>query len=166
MTLRLTIGIDPGITGAICVLADGEIADVMDMPTLDVRGRDRVCARVFENIIASCYFAYPGADVHVVTEIPFARPGESSMAAQRTGLNYGILLGVIQAKQTAYTEITPQRWKKHFNLIGRDKNESRVLCLRQWGEQVGMYLDKKKHHGRADAILIARYGYETEIWSD
>ena len=30
----LIIGIDPGITGAICFFEDGEIKDVIDMPTM------------------------------------------------------------------------------------------------------------------------------------
>lgn len=166
MTLRLTIGIDPGITGAICVLADGVINDVFDMPVEDVRTKQRVGGKILGAMVSGLFMTYRGADIHVITEIPFARPGESPMGGQRSGINYGILLGVLQGRGVRFTEITPQRWKKHFNLIGRDKNESRVLCLRNWGEQVGMYLDKKKHHGRADAILIARYGYETEIWAE
>ena len=30
----LIIGIDPGINGAICFIEDGEIKDVIDMPTM------------------------------------------------------------------------------------------------------------------------------------
>ena len=30
----LVIGIDPGITGAICFFEDGELKDVIDMPTM------------------------------------------------------------------------------------------------------------------------------------
>ena len=30
----LIIGIDPGITGAICFFEDGELKDVIDMPTM------------------------------------------------------------------------------------------------------------------------------------
>ena len=30
----LIVGIDPGITGAICFFEDGELKDVIDMPTM------------------------------------------------------------------------------------------------------------------------------------
>ena len=34
LNFMLIIGIDPGITGAICFFEDGEIKDVIDMPTM------------------------------------------------------------------------------------------------------------------------------------
>ena len=37
----LIIGIDPGIKGAICILKDGEILDVFDMPTMSIGKKNK-----------------------------------------------------------------------------------------------------------------------------
>ena len=37
----LIIGIDPGIKGAICILKDGKILDVFDMPTMPVGKKNK-----------------------------------------------------------------------------------------------------------------------------
>ncbi|WP_315386589.1 hypothetical protein [uncultured Stenotrophomonas sp.] len=45
MTMRLTFGVDPGLTGAITTLIDGEPGPYLDMPTMDVGEGNEVDAR-------------------------------------------------------------------------------------------------------------------------
>ena len=47
MTLRLTFGIDPGLTGAVATLIDGEPGPMLDMPTTRVDGKPEVWKRHF-----------------------------------------------------------------------------------------------------------------------
>ena len=50
----LIIGIDPGITGAICFFEDGELKDVIDMPTMASGNKNklnRICKNILNIII-------------------------------------------------------------------------------------------------------------------
>ena len=58
--------------------------------------------------------------------------------------------------------VTPQAWKKHFGLIGTDKDEARSLALCLF-PHMSNYLGKKKHSGRADAALIGQFAIECLI---
>ena len=44
MSLRVTFGIDPGLGGALAVLADGELQTILDMPTMPVGNYNEVDA--------------------------------------------------------------------------------------------------------------------------
>ena len=50
------------------------------------------------------------------------------------------------------TLVRPQVWKKHHGLIGTEKKASLELARRIWPDA---QLRLAKHHGRADALLIA-----------
>ena len=56
--------------------------------------------------------------------------------------------------------VTPQKWKRHFRLIGSDKEASRTMALRLF-PACAEHFQRKKDHGRAEAALLARYGAET-----
>jgi crossover junction endodeoxyribonuclease RuvC len=53
--------------------------------------------------------------------------------------------------------VTPGVWKRHAGLIGKEKDASRELAARLYPQAT---LNLKKHHGRADALLLARYGWD------
>src|SRR5262249_34906262 len=74
------------------------------------------------------------------------------------GVAYGALRTVVALCNIPYRLITPGKWKAHFHLDA-DKENSRVLAIQLW-PGCG-YFALKKHHGRAEAALIARYGAET-----
>lgn len=57
----------------------------------------------------------------------------------------------------AVTSRAPTSWKRHFRL-GSDEDASRALARRLW-PACGV-LERKKDHGRAEALLMARYGLE------
>ena len=70
----------------------------------------------------------------------------------------GILKGVIAALEIPYTLVTPQKWKKHFGL-SKEKDHSRLLATRLYPNMADKFI-RKKDDGRAEAILIAKYGSE------
>lgn len=49
--------------------------------------------------------------------------------------------------------VSPMKWKGYYSL-GREKDQSRELAQRLWPDAP---LNLKKHHGRAEALMIARY---------
>lgn len=53
--------------------------------------------------------------------------------------------------------VTAAKWKKHYGLIGSDKERSRKKAIELFPDQVNT-LQLKKHHAKAEAMLIAAYG--------
>jgi hypothetical protein len=53
--------------------------------------------------------------------------------------------------------IRPQAWKAHHSLLKAEKDESLALARTKWPKAP---LSLKKHHGRAEALLIADYARE------
>ena len=61
--------------------------------------------------------------------------------------------------QVPYTLVAPQSWKARFGLRGPDKDQDRLCALRTV-PSAAHYLERKKDHNRADALLIAVFGIE------
>jgi len=74
MARSLTFGIDPGLTGSIFTLIDGEPGPVLDMPTMDVGQGSEVDARAVAIFIREQRAAHPGAHVSAAMERIHARP--------------------------------------------------------------------------------------------
>lgn len=161
MASRLIFGIDPGISGAIAVLADGEAGPIIDMPLL---GDDReVDARKVALFIRAARDLHPGATVSAVIERVRAMPpkdGERRAGAQSSfnfGDHYGKAKAVLELLGIPYSRAEPASWKRQFGLTGQPKDASRVLAIQRF-PTVAAELKRKKDNGRADALLIALYG--------
>jgi hypothetical protein len=147
---RPLLGIDPGITGGIAALyPDGRI-EAYDIPTVDgAVDVDALVRRVREH-----------APRLAVIEKAQAMPKQGVVSVFRYGCAYGALCAVTALCEIPTRLVSSRRWKNHFGLDA-DKEKSRALAIQLW-PGCG-YFALKKHHGRAEAALIARYGAET--WS-
>lgn len=153
----IQIGIDPGQTGAIAICDDGVIVDVHDMPVM-------ARAHGSGQEVNTVELAEMLAEVKRFAEVPIcakieavsAMPGQGGSSMFRFGESFGAVKGVVSALGIPYQLITPQRWKKHYGLIGKEKDASRTLAITRFTE-IGKKLSRKKDHGRADAVLIAAY---------
>jgi hypothetical protein len=160
--LRITFGVDPGISGAIAVLADGEPASFIDMPNHPrlPKGNEidafSLCAQ-----LRGVLQAYRGAFFSAAMERISTRPTDSRINNQSIGEGYGILKGVFASLGVRWCEVRPQQWKKHCGLIGTDKDQACVLVRHRFPRVAG-YVNRKKDNGRADACLIGRWAWETE----
>ena len=56
--------------------------------------------------------------------------------------------------------VKPAKWKKHFNLLNSEKDDSRTKVIETY-PYISSELSKKKDANKADAILIAKYYFET-----
>lgn len=159
--MRLTIGIDPGLTGAIAVLGDGEYRDVIDMPTVGrgKAGRQSVNTAELASYLRALVCGAGGADVCAVIEDVAARPGQGVTSMFRFGHACGAVDGVLGALRVRVARVSPARWKRHHGLLGAEKDASR-------GAAIDLYpsapLSRKRDHGRADALLLARWGWQVE----
>ena len=71
--------------------------------------------------------------------------------------NGGIARGTIAAMQIPMVLVTPGKWKKFYSLSA-DKEQARARAIQYWPASDNFRL--KKHHGRAEAALLAKYGAE------
>jgi len=148
-----TIGIDPGISGAIAWIRYGKVLKVEDMPTIPKStGKGlQVDAHGLSSLLSG------NGSCAVIIESVSAMPGQGVTSMFSFGKSAGIIEGILAAYEIPYSFVRPQAWKKKFGLSGKDKDASRGLCLREHPE-VADRLTRKKDNGRADAILIAKYG--------
>ena len=99
---RMILGIDPGLDGALVLLAkDGEaISLVRDMPTTTGgQGKRAVNGPLLADAIREAITASEdaGERLEAVVEAVGARPGQGVTSMFSFGLGYGTLLGVLAA---------------------------------------------------------------------
>lgn len=162
MTLRLTIGCDPGQSGALALLADGEPAGFIDMPTMPRKaGGFEVNGASLAAQIRCALMKHPGANILAVVEQVGSMPGQGLASTFRFGQSDGILRGVIATLGIGYITVAPVKWKNHYGLKGQEKDAARALAIRRF-PAIAEELARKKDCGRADALLIALWGHSTE----
>jgi crossover junction endodeoxyribonuclease RuvC len=162
MTLRLTLGIDPGQTGAIAVIADGKPVALLDMPTVDRKaGGQMIDAKALAAKMRGVLMQHSGAYAYAVFEQVSAGPGQGVSSMFRFGQSDGIVRGVIGSLGIDSIEVHPQVWKRHVMLSGKDKDAARLLAIKLFPAVAGQ-LARKKDCGRADALLIAYWAEVTE----
>lgn len=165
MASRLTFGIDPGLTGAVATLIDGEPGPVLDMPTVEVDGWGEVDARAVVVFIRELRAAHPDAYVSACIEKVGARPGDGGTSAFRFGQTTGKLQAIFEVLGIPTTRAIPAVWKRPFGLLKKDKEASRQLARARFPAAQG-FLTLKKHKDRAEALLIALWHENTQLGSD
>ena len=160
----LIIGIDPGISGAICFMEKGRIIDVIDMPSMadGKKNKKQVNGSQVFNEISRYTMNKSIEDIKVIIEHVSAMPGQGVTSMFNFGQSFGILKGVCSAMNLSMHFVRPVKWKKHFNLINSSKDASRTKAIEIF-PYFSVNLSKKKDANKADAILIASYFEETFI---
>ncbi len=158
----LIIGIDPGISGSICFFHNGEIIDVIEMPTMadGKKNKKQVNGSQIYNEISNRIKEIDKKQIKVVIEHVSAMPGQGVTSMFNFGQSFGILKGICSAMQLSTYFVRPAKWKKYFNLINSEKDASRTKAIEIF-PYFSRNLAKKKDNNKADAILIASFYYET-----
>ena len=149
--MTLTIGIDPGLSGALAILAsDGSVELLLDLPIV----RDRSLAWVDGNALQSMILgALQGRTAVALVERVSAMPGQGIASSFQFGVGFGSLLGVLQALHIRIEFVTAAVWKRSYGL-SKDKHAS-LHKARLLFPSAELHL--AKHDGRAEALLIAHY---------
>ena len=158
----LVIGIDPGISGSICFFQDGEIKDVVEMPTMieGKKNKKQVNGSQIFNEISEKIKNIDKKNIKVVIEHVTAMPGQGVTSMFNFGQSFGILKGICSAMQLSVYFVRPAKWKKYFNLINSEKDASRTRAIEIF-PYYSSNLSRKKDSNKADAILIASFFFET-----
>ena len=155
----LIIGVDPGLTGAAGFLRDGAYLAVEDMPVV-LKGSGSVKHEVNPQGLKALIRAklLAGEAVVCALERVNAMPGQGVSSVFSLGDSFGCARSVLATAAFELTYTHPATWKKHFKLTS-DKELSRALATRMFPAAP---LHLKKHDGRAEALLLARWLWETK----
>ena len=154
----VTIGIDPGLSGAIAFLPRDWPPFVEDMPTMGHSKTGFVKRAVDCRTLARMLEPYSmTGSARVFLERVNAFPGQGVGSMFSLGMSFWGAFGVCAALALEIHLVEAKDWKGHFRL-NKDKELARALAIRYYPD---IKLSAKKHHGRAEALLIARYGKET-----
>jgi hypothetical protein len=138
------IGIDPGLSGSICILENGipRFQEITDLTRL-------LCIMSMQ-------------EKSIAIEKQNLRPNQSGMGLMMK--NYGRLLGMMEVYGITPTEVLPRTWYKHFGIrAGMAYAERKKFTA---GVMEGLYPDQKDLwygprggliDGRTDALAIASW---------
>lgn len=148
------IGVDPGASGAIALVVDGFLHQVVDMPTVTVTRNAAQKRQVSPAGVADIIRSMK-PDSAIVEKVG-AMPGQGVSSMFSFGRSVGIIEGALAALQVPATFITPPAWQKAIGSAkGKDGSRQRVMELFPRDSHL---FARVKDDGRADAVLIALAG--------
>ena len=153
MKYKSILGCDPGLSGAIAVYFPDHpnVIAIHDMP-IDGKSVDGYeLAKIIRQYNPEVAFI---ENVHSFS-------GQGVASTFNFGCSFGIARGVVAACGIPTILVSPQRWKKALEL-SKDKNESLELARMFWPDSDKF--KRKKDNGRAEAALIAMYGYKSQFY--
>lgn len=140
------LGIDPGLSGAWALLFPDNSVTAGDLPTV----AGEIDVPTLAKLLRAADIAF------AVVEDVHAMPGQGVSSTFKFGRAHGAVLGCLLTLEIPVHPVPPTRWKKHLRLSA-DKEASRALALRTW--PASDCFGRKKDHGRAEAALLALWGF-------
>jgi crossover junction endodeoxyribonuclease RuvC len=153
------VGIDGGMSGALAFYVPDAYLRVYSVPHIDrkVRGKSRsdVNPTALRALLA---VELAGADALGFVETGVGDRRQSAPAAYTYGFTNGAVWMALCERMEEVNMVHASVWKRHYGLIGKDKEASRNKALKLFP---GLHqFDKKSDHNKAEAALIALYGYQ------
>lgn len=150
------LGIDPGVTGALAFFfpAVPNRVSVEDMPVSDKAVDPAALSRIVERYLPT--FA--------LVEHVHAMPKNGSLASFSLGRSYGVALAILAVWEIPTRIVSPREWKAPYRIAGGDvgKEKARAEALRLFPASAEHFA-RVKDHGRADAALLARFGWSSTM---
>ena len=159
MSLEYTLGIDPGLSGALALVHKTTQALITySMPTQTLKGKT-----VLDPVaLASWIDVHSHLISHAYVEVVTSRPRQAGQL--NMGVNAGVMHGILYANCIRFTQVSPSAWKAWYGLkrdeseTYRDaKNHSRALAVEMFPQYAKAFA-RVKDDGVAEASLIALYG--------
>lgn len=160
--MKYIVGVDPGLYGAISLLRadgsfNGSFVQVWDMPIMPngkggAKIKNQLNPAALLKILSDA--SSDGTTVAYMEAVT-SMPRDAQSIAFSLGDSFGTVRAVLACMGIPVTLVLPRLWKKYFNLLKLDKDFARTKAQQLYPTAP---LELKKHCGRADAILIARYG--------
>ena len=152
---KYSIGIDPGLSGAIAIIST-ESLKIFDMPTMTVERNGKAKRQVSASELAEMLYLYSGRDCHVYCERVGAMAGQGVTSVFSFGRSFGMIEGILAAYRLPVTFVPPATWVKAIGR-GQGKDASRARAMELFPSDQDQF-KRVKDDGRADAALIAYWG--------
>ncbi|WP_271007086.1 hypothetical protein [Pseudomonas aeruginosa] len=150
------LGIDPGLNGALALIENGHLLEMVDIEASDSRINAAHLAALIQRWKPD--FA--------VCEVVTARPGQGVTSMFTFGHGLGTITAVLSTLSIPYLLIRPQVWQSHFGIETSSKDKAqhkREIADRAEDFYQGAPLYGPKgglKDGRSDALLLAHYAHE------
>lgn len=156
----ITVGIDPGLSGAIAIYHPSGPQRLFDMPTVArLSGKGlQVDVGFLAMLLGGEWVGREDDGSTVFLEQVSAMPGQGVTSMFAFGRSVGQVEGVLGALAMPVRYLSPRSWKKTLGLIGKDKDAARTLAIQRFPDAASQ-LARKKDCGRADALLMAYVGW-------
>ena len=138
----INIGIDPGVSGGVAVIENGQIEAVNCQDTV------KDMADYIKKHRWDCI------DMFCVIEKVHSVPGQGVRSVFTFGKNYGEWLGILASNGVPYKEVPPETWMKYYGAMPqvRTKRKNHIKHLAQ-----SLYPSIKITLKTADAVLLAHW---------
>ncbi|MBX0289698.1 hypothetical protein K3G63_04575 [Hymenobacter sp. HSC-4F20] len=150
---RAILGIDPGMTGGLCLLSDADRL-TWEMPVYEVIKNGGKRKKI--DTLALLRILKEASPSHVWIEQVSAQPSNGSASAFTYGFGAGVIETAIVACGIPFTYVLPQVWKKALS-VPKDKDAARLRAS-QLMPDLAHNWSLKRQDGVAEAALIALYG--------
>jgi crossover junction endodeoxyribonuclease RuvC len=157
----LIMGIDPGLSGSIAVIdIDSKaLIDLIDMPTYQTETKARVQGYFSHLDMHKLSFEidfYARLTCLAVVEAPGAMPKQGLGSTFTFGFTCGAITGVLAGHYIPSIPVPPATWKTAMGLVA-DKSSSFIKADQIYPQHKREW-QLKKHHDRAESVLLAHYG--------
>lgn len=153
----MTMGVDPGISGAIAILDGIELLDIFDMPVVETVSGKKKKRRISPEMLVDDIEKHIEFLSRVYIEDVHAMPGQGVTSMFAFGESAGLVRGVCAGLRLPVCLVSPITWKRQMKLQGAGKDASRAMAARLWPQKAGLFR-RQRDDGRAEAALLALYG--------
>lgn len=162
------IGIDPGLTGACCVLDHKGVRAIFDLPTMkapevgpDAKVQRKIDGRAFHKLLLQHCPLAEGRPQVIIEKIQVRSTANSGAgnALQTQGAlmrTVGAIESVLECMTYPIHYVAPQKWKRMYG-VGSEKAHALDKARKLYPAAAGD-LARVKDHNRAEAVLIAHWG--------
>jgi len=157
----LVLGIGSESNGALAWVRGHELERVLDLPLqgkLSARGR-QVDVACLQEVVRALRPDY------AVVESRQPAPREGVGSAFSRGRTLGAIEAALAGERVEYRLVRPSVWKRSAGLLKAPKAALVDLVCRLYPD-VAAQMRLRLHQGRAEAILIARYGAPKGAWEN
>lgn len=152
----IVVGIDTGFSGALASLIWHRdllvVQEAIDMPTVKAGKKKELDLPEIRDWLEAIN------PTHIFIEKAQAMPGQGVVSTGRYMQSFGELIGLCVGLSFPYTLVHPASWKRAMLRDMKKGKDASLIRVKQIYPD--MHFFRKKDHGKADAILIARYGWQ------
>lgn len=157
----MLISIDPGIRGALAFFGPNGRVAVHDMPVRAKQGngkvRNEVDPKALQALLRRCAPADEKGLVVMENLNTFAGGSVQTMGSLEA--TKAVICTVCELSGFDMAFVSPKTWQGFFGIRKTPSSDTKAQSLKLARELFGMeYCPLQKHDGRADALLIGRYG--------